>query len=246
MFDKSSNPVFRAGALTQGSEQTLEERMSVAGTVNKTALLLGFAVVAAGASWYVYLTNPQSLLLLAFGGAIGGLVLGLVTSFMPRVAPYTSVPYALCEGLFLGALSAILSNKWPGIAIQAATLTFGTMGVMLVAYRTGVIRATEKFKACVVSAIGAIALFYLAVIIMRLFSVDVSFMTGNSLLSIGISVVIVIVASLSLILDFDFIHSAVESGAPKSMEWYAAFGLLVTLVWLYVEFIRLLSKLRER
>ena len=179
-------------------------------------------------------------------GAVGGLILGLVTAFKKEWAPITSPVYALLQGLFLGGFSALFEMKFPGIVIQAVSLTFGTLFCLLLAYRSGLIKATENFKLGVFAATGAIGLFYLVSFILGFFHVSIPGMNGNGLLSIGISVFIVIIAALNLVLDFDFIEKGAEMGVPKYMEWYAAFGLLVTLIWLYVEILRLLSKLRSR
>ena len=180
-------------------------------------------------------------------GAIGGLVLALIISFKPTTAPYLAVPYALLEGLAIGGLSAMLESRYPGIAIQAVGLTFGVFAVMLVAYRTGLIRATERFRAVVLAATGGIALVYVVTIVLSFFHVQtpVFSLTDSSPLSIGISLVIVGVAALNLILDFDIIETGVARGAPRYMEWYCGFGLLVTLVWLYMEILRLLAKMRN-
>jgi uncharacterized YccA/Bax inhibitor family protein len=154
--------------------------------------------------------------------------------------------YAVLEGLFLGGTSAIFEARCPGIVIQAVGLTFGTLFCLLMAYKSGVIKATENFKMGVVAATGGIALMYFITMILGFFGVSVPFIQGSSPLSIGISVFIVIIAALNLVLDFDFIENGSAAGAPKYMEWYAAFGLMVTLIWLYIEILRLLSKLRSR
>ena len=150
------------------------------------------------------------------------------------------------EGLALGGLSSVLEMTYPGIAMQSVALTFATLAVMLVAYRSGVIKATEKFKLGVVAATGAIALYYVIGFVLSFFGVAMPFLQGNSTASIVVSGVIVVVAALNLILDFDFIETGVQGGAPKYLEWYGAFGLMVTLVWLYLEILRLLAKARSR
>jgi uncharacterized YccA/Bax inhibitor family protein len=183
---------------------------------------------------------------LAFGGAIVGLVLGLITSFKQTWAPITAPLYALAEGVFIGALSAIFEMRYPGIVIQAVGLTFGVMAAMLMAYRSGLIRPTEKFKLGIVAATGGIMLLYLANMVMGFFGHSMGFINGNSSIGILFSVVVVVIASLNLILDFDMIETGVQQRAPKYMEWYGAFALVVTLVWLYLEMLRLLSKLQSR
>jgi len=178
-------------------------------------------------------------------GAFGGLIVGMIVSFKANLAPYLAIPYAALEGLAIGGISALLEARYPGIAIQAVGLTFAVLAVMLVAYKAGLIRATERFRAIVIGATGAIALFYLVSMLLSLFHVPVPILNSASPLGIIISLVIVGVAALNLILDFDFIEQGASYGAPRYMEWYGAFGLLVTMVWLYMEILRLLSKTRR-
>ncbi|HET8942608.1 MAG TPA: Bax inhibitor-1/YccA family protein [Rudaea sp.] len=222
--------------------------MTLDGTVNKTGLLLVLVLVGAMVSWSRY-AGPQSiptLYPLMIGGAIGGLVLALVTVFKKQWAGYTAPLYAVVEGLFIGALSAIFEARFPGIVIQAVGLTFGTMAALLVAYRSGWIKATEKFKLGVVAATGGVFLLYLVSMVMGFFGHSIGFINSSSGIGIGFSVLVVIIAALNLILDFDLIENGVKGGAPKYMEWYGAFALVVTLVWLYLELLRLLSKLQSR
>lgn len=222
--------------------------MTIGGTVNKTAVLL--ACVLAGAAWTwtrFSAANPSEVMPYLIGGGIVGFVLALVTTFKMAWAPYTSPIYALAEGLLLGGVSAMIEAQYPGIAMQAVAMTFGTLACMLLAYRTGVIRATERFKMGVVAATGAIFVVYLLSFVLSLFGFhSFSFLNSNGLLGIGISVVIAGIAALNLILDFDLIETGAQRGAPKYMEWYGAFALMVTLIWLYLEILRLLSKLRSR
>lgn len=226
--------------------------MTLNGTVNKTALLLVITLVGAMYSWSQAATALASgetglLMPLALGGAIGGFIVALVTIFKKTWAPVTGPLYAGLEGLFLGAISAIFEMRYPGIVMQAVGLTFGTLAALLLAYRSGLIKATENFKLGVVAATGGIALLYLVNIGMRLFGFEgMGFMHEGSTIGILFSIGVVIVAALNLVLDFDFIENGVEQQAPKYMEWYAAFSLLVTLVWLYLEILRLLSKLQSR
>ena len=179
------------------------------------------------------------------GGMIGGLVFGLATAFKPTWAPVTAPLYALAEGLFLGGLSAMYEAQFHGIVFQALIATFGTTFSLLIAYQTGIIKATQNFKLGVFAATGGIALMYLAMMVMSMFGMRVSFMSMGGW-GIAISAVIVIVAALNLVLDFDFIEEAAKNGAPKYCEWYGAYGLMVTLVWLYVEILRLLAMLASR
>ena len=224
------------------------ERMTLQGTIHKSFLLLIVLMAAALWPWSQFLAtgNPGVVLLPVMVGAIGGLVLALIISFRPMTAPYLAVPYAALEGLVIGGISAVLEKKYPGIAIQATALTFAVLAVLLLAYSTGLIQVTQRFRAIVVGATGAIFVLYLVTMVLNLFHVATPFMYDSSALSIGLSLIIVGVAALNLVLDFDLIQSGVAQGAPRFMEWYGAFGLLVTLVWLYMEILRLLSKVRQR
>ena len=224
-----------------------EARMTVQGTINKSFLMLVVLLASALWPWSQYLSTGEasavstSVLI----GTLGGFVLALVISFKATLAPYLSLPYAALEGLAIGGISALLERRYPGIAIQAVGLTFGVLAVLLVAYRAGLIRATQRFRAIVVGATGAIALLYLVSIVLSLFHITVPVLNDSSPLGIILSLVIVAVAALNLVLDFDLIESGAAQGAPRYMEWYASFGLLVTLVWLYLEILRLLSKARR-
>lgn len=253
---RSGNPALKDNTFLDLGSGTLVTgdagAMSLNGTVNKTALLLVITLVGAMFSWSQAATALASgdtgmLMPYALGGAIGGFIVALVTIFKKPWSPITAPLYAGLEGLFLGAVSAIFEMRFPGIVMQAVGLTFGTLGALLMAYRSGLIKATENFKLGVVAATGGIALLYLVNIGMRLFGFEgMGFIHEGSTIGILFSVGVVIVAALNLVLDFDFIENGVEQQAPKYMEWYAAFGLLVTLVWLYLEILRLLSKLQSR
>lgn len=244
---RTSNPALNERAF-QGVRAAIGEAMTLQGTVNKTGLLLICVVATAAWTWSFFLHShsPQSVLPLAALGAIGGLIVALVTVFKKTWAPVTAPIYGLLEGLVLGSVSAILEMRFPGIAIQAVSLTFGTLVVLLLAYRSGLIRVTEKFRLGVVAATGGIALFYVVQLVLGFFGVRFTAINGGGAIGIGFSVFVVIIAALNLVLDFDFIESGVRAGAPKYMEWYGAFGLMVTLIWLYFEILRLLSKLRSR
>lgn len=224
------------------------ETMTLNGTVNKTAMLLFLIVLAASWVWHLFSAsgNPAAISLWIWTGAIGGFIVALVTIFKKEWAGVTAPIYAILEGLFLGGISAIFESAYPGIVLQAVALTFGTLFALLLAYKSGLIKATENFKLGVVAATGGIALVYLATFILGLFKIQIPFIHGSGLFGIIFSLVVVVVASLNLVLDFDFIESGASSGAPKYMEWYGAFGLMVTLIWLYIEILRLLSKLRSR
>jgi len=222
--------------------------MTVQGTVNKAFLMLIVLMGAALWPWSQYLAtgNPAVVGVPVLIGAIGGLVLALIISFRQHTAPYLALPYAALEGLVIGGISAVLERRYPGIAIQATALTFGVLAALLLAYKARLIQATARFRAIVVGATGAIFLLYLVSMVLNLFHVATPFMYDSSALSIGLSLIIVGIAALNLVLDFDLIESGVALGAPRYMEWYGAFGLLVTLVWLYIEILRLLSKVLQR
>jgi uncharacterized YccA/Bax inhibitor family protein len=219
--------------------------MTVQGTAIKCGFLLAICVAGAGFAWEQTVARPDLVGRFAMGGALGGFVLALITIFKPNVAPFTSPFYAALEGLFLGAVSALFDAMYPGIVPQAVTLTFGTLAAMLVAYMSGVIRATENFKLGVVAATGGIALAYFLSMVLGMFGVVVPYIHQGGPIGIGISVFVVIIAALNLVLDFDFIEQGAAHGAPKYLEWYGAFSLMVTLVWLYIEFLRLLAKLQS-
>ena len=247
-YTRSGNPGLNDRTFSALPRPALaDERMTLQGTINKSFLLL---VVLMGCAFYPWsqvaagntaVVGPSMLI-----GVIGGLILALIISFKATLAPYLSLPYAAFEGLAIGGISAVFERKYPGIAIQAVALTFGVLASMLLAYKTGLIRATQRFRAMVVGATGAVMLFYLVTMVLGLFHVNTPFMYNSSALSIGLSLVIIAIAALNLVLDFDLIESGVAQGVPRYMEWYGAFGLLVTLVWLYLEILRLLAKTRSR
>lgn len=219
--------------------------MTIAGTVNKTAMSLVVLLVAA---MYVWGKGAQGQLPMfwVWGGVIGGFVVAMVTAFKPVWAPYTTPLYAALEGLALGGISYVFEQMYPGIVAQAVFLTFGTLGALLFAYRSGIIRATENFKLGVFAATGGIGLVYLLSFVLGFFGISVPLIHSSGTFGILFSVFVVVIAALNLVLDFDFIEQGAERGAPKYMEWYGAFGLLVTLVWLYLEILRLLAKLQSR
>lgn len=221
--------------------------MTVQGAVNKSAILLILCAGMAAITWNLA-TRGQvgSVQGLAVGGAIGGFILAMVTVFKKTWSPVTAPLYAVAEGLFIGAISWVFERQMPGIVPQAVMFTFGTLAALLAAYTTGIIRATNGFRRGVIAATMGIALVYLVSIVLGFFNIQIPGIFGNGLIGIGFSVVVVIIAAMNLVLDFDLIESGAQMGAPKYMEWYAGFGLLVTLVWLYLEILRLLSKLNRR
>lgn len=227
------------------------EAMTVRGTMNKFALMFIMLVAGASFTWKIfYEAGPEAVGSWMIGSAIAGFVLALIIIFKQTCAPYLALAYALCEGLFLGAISAFynaaFAETYPAIIMHAVMLTFGCAGTMFVLYRTGLIKATGTFRKVVLIATASIGLFYLVSIIMNLFGMQMPYLHDNGPIGIGISVVIVAVAALNLILDFDMIDQGAAAGAPKYFEWYGAFGLMVTMVWLYLEILRLLSKLSSR
>ncbi len=247
---RSGNPALGQNTfLDIGSGRVVgDQAMTLNGTVNKTGLLLLLIVISASYTWSLFNGGAGAGAVMPYllTGAIGGLIVALVTVFKKQWAPVTAPVYALLEGLFLGGISAMMELRFPGIVQQAVILTFGTLGALLMAYRSGLIRATENFKLGVVAATGGIFLLYLVNIVMGFFGHSIGFIHNSGWMGIAFSAFVVVVAALNLVLDFDFIEQGVEAGAPKYMEWYGAFGLIVTLVWLYLEILRLLSKLQSR
>lgn len=220
--------------------------MTINGTINKTLILLVLVTVPALWIWDMFAKSGiQAVNPWMYGGLIGGLVFAMITIFKKTWAPYTAPVYAILEGLVIGGISAYAEAQLKGIVFQAVALTFGTLFSLLVAYRSGVIKVTEKFRLGVVAATGAIFLVYLVSIVLGFFGVSVPLIYSGGTFGILFSLFVVVIAALNLVLDFDFIEQGASQGAPKYMEWYGAFGLMVTLIWLYIEFLRLLTKLRQ-
>lgn len=246
---KSGNPTLSEKAFQNTGYIDYANSMTVRGTLNKFGFMFLMLMGTAYYSWKEFATggNVQPLI---WGGAIGGLVVAFVIMFKKEWSPYLAPLYALLEGLFIGAISAYYNEafaaKMPNIIMNAVGLTFGTAIAMYVLYSFKIIRATEKFKAIIVTATAGIAIFYLIAMVLRMFNVQMAFLHEGSLMGIGFSLVVVAVAALNLILDFDMMEKGAAAGAPKYMEWYGAFGLMVTIVWLYLEILRLLSKLSSR
>lgn len=248
MFGRSGNPAL-SDTTFRNEGRAVGESMTLQGTVNKTGILLGILVLTAVYTWNLFFQtgNPAAVMPIAIGGAIGGFVLALITIFKKAWSPYTAPIYAALEGLFLGGISAIFEYQYPGIVIQATGLTLGTLASLLVLYKLGIIKPTENFRLMIVSATMGIAVLYLISMIMNMFgSSGIGFIHSNGLFGIGFSLFVVAIAALNLVLDFDFIEQGSELGAPKYMEWFGAFSLMVTLIWLYLEMLRLLAKLRSR
>lgn len=239
---RSGNPALSASTF-DGIPRSLSDTMTISGTVNKTGLALLILIAAASYTWSM---EPEAAYPWIAVGLIGGAILALVTVFKQTWAPVTTPVYAALEGLALGGISLLFEVRYPGIVSQAVFLTFGTLGALLLAYRSGLIRATENFKLGVVAATGGIGLLYLASFVMGFFGTSIPLIHSSGTWGILFSGFVVVIAALNLVLDFDFIEQGAERGVPRYMEWYGAFGLLVTLVWLYLEILRLLAKLQDR
>jgi len=237
---RSGNPVLSKKTFTNTISSS--DQMTIEGTVNKTAISL---LLLVGTGYFTFDVISPVLLI---GAGIGGFILALVTIFKKEWAPITVPLYAILEGALLGGISYMYNASYNGIVTNAILLTVGILVSLLIAYRSGYIKATENFKLGIFAATGGIAIVYFVNFIMGFFGSGLGVMSINnaSPLSIGFSIVVVIIASLNLVLDFDFIEEGAEKGAPKYMEWYGAFGLLVTLIWLYLEILRLLAKLNSR
>ena len=245
-FMRTSNPALNEKAFK--GQVAIGEAMTLQGTVNKTGLLLLCVVATAAWTWGLAHSNtPEAVYPWMIGGVLGGFIVALVTIFKKNWAPVTAPMYALLEGFALGGISAIFEKTYHGIAIQAVGLTLGVLFVMLLAYKTGLIRATQGFKIGVIAATGGIAVFYLVEMALSFFfHFQFSAINGGGFWGIAFSLFVVIIAALNLVLDFDMIETGVQGGAPKYMEWYGAFGLMVTLIWLYLEMLRLLSKANRK
>src|SRR5579862_6084868 len=244
---RTSNPALNDQAF-RGAGIAVGESMTLQGTVNKTGVLLLCVIATAAWTWNIFMHShsQESALSLALVGGIGGFIFALVTIFKKTWAPVTAPIYALLEGLALGGISAMFEVRYHGIAIQAVSLTFGTMFALLLAYRSGLIPVTQNFKLGIIAATGGIMVFYLLQFVLGFFGVHFTSINGSGPIGIGFSLIVVGIAALNLVLDFDFIENGARLGAPKYMEWYGAFGLMVTLVWLYLEILRLLTKFRGR
>ncbi|TAH10356.1 MAG: Bax inhibitor-1/YccA family protein [Sphingobacteriia bacterium] len=240
MFDKSLE-----------MDASLQGTMTVRGAINKFGFMMLMLIAGAAYNWHLFEELKQDTMnVLMMVGIFGGLITAIAISFKPNWAPFLAPLYALLEGLFIGGISVIMNaafaKSYPGLVMQAVGLTFGVAISMFILYNFRIINATERFKSVIFTATLGIGIFYLLTMVLRLFGVNVSFMYDSSMLSIGISLFVVAIAALNLILDFDMIEQGAERGAPKFMEWYGAFGLMVTIVWLYIEMLKLLSKLGGR
>ncbi|MCP4155332.1 MAG: Bax inhibitor-1/YccA family protein [bacterium] len=248
---RTANPALNKKAFQRLEYGENSGQMTLQGTVNKTLIMLLCIMFTATYTWKLFFNQgPEAGAAAMYPwlmiGGIGGFIVALVTIFKKTWAPYTAPMYALLEGLFLGGLSAIMQARFPGIVIQAVALTFGILFMLLFLYKSRIIKPTENFKLGVAAATGGIFLVYMLSFILSFFGTSVPFIHESGTIGILFSLFVVVVASLNLVLDFDFIENGAEQGAPKYMEWYGAFGLMVTLIWLYIEILRLLSKLYGR
>jgi len=245
-LNKSSNPFLGDKAFSKASALSQDGVMTLNGVINKTAILLLTAIVTASITFKMGYAGNSSAMPLTYGGGIVALIFAFVGIFKPETSRWSAPVYALAEGLFLGGISAMFSLAYGGIVLQAVMLTFGVFLIMLFAYRTGIIKPTKKFIMGVTAATGAIFLIYMVNFVMSMFGVNLPILHESSPMGIGISLVIVVIAALNLILDFKFIEDRIAMGAPKHMEWFSAMGLMITLVWLYIELLRLLAMFAGR
>jgi uncharacterized YccA/Bax inhibitor family protein len=241
---RSGNPLLRT--TTYNDVSASARPMTLSGVIGRSVFLLLLVAATAAVTWNQGAGNPGLIYPMTFAGAIGGLIFGLVTSFKKEWASVTAPFYAILEGLFIGGVSLIMERQYHGLVLQAVYLTFGVAFALLGAYQSRIIRPSETFKSVIFAATAAIALVYVfSFVIGLLFHTPIAFLHDSGPLGIGFSLVVTAVAALNLVLDFDMIESGIAGRAPKWMEWYSAFALTVTLVWLYVEILRLLSKFRR-
>lgn len=239
---RSSNPTLSPARFETATGDGV---MTITGTAWRALALLALVVGSSAYTWWQLAADPAAATTYVWGGMIGGLVIALLTIFVPKLAPWTAPIYAVVQGLFLGSLSMLFDMAYAGLPRQAVVLTLGVFAAMLLLYVTRVIRVTQRMRAVITSAVVGIMLLYVVSLVLRLFGTTMPFLHEGGPIGIGLSLFIVGVASFALLLDFDNIEQAAAAGAPKYMEWFGAFGLIVGLVWLYLEMLRLLSKLRD-
>jgi len=246
---KSGNPTLSENTFQKSIVLNESEVMTERGTLNKFFLLSLLVMASASFTWNAA-SQGKDVGSWIWIGLFGGLIVGFITVFKPMWASFTAPVYALMEGLLVGGISVYYNNAFekiaPGIIMQAVTLTFGTVLSMFLLYRSGIIKATERFKSIVITATGGIMIFYLLAMGLRFFNIDIAFLHEGSAIGIIFSLVVVAIAALNLIVDFDAIEKGVSMSVPKYMEWYGAFALIVTIVWLYLEILRLLGKINSR
>ncbi len=251
---KSGNPALNKNTFQGYLMTSGVETMTLQGTVGKIIIMMLLVLAGAIYTWRLFFQAAQGdpetiigrILVYPMIGGIGGFIVALITIFRKKLAPYTAPVYSILEGLLLGGISAIAEIRFPGIVIQAVSLTFGVLFALLIAYKSKLIKPTQNFRLGVAAATGGIFLIYMVTFILNLFGFNMYYLHNGSWMSIGFSLFVVVIAALNLVLDFDFIESGAEMGAPKFMEWYAAFGLMVTFIWLYIEILRLLVMIAVR
>jgi uncharacterized YccA/Bax inhibitor family protein len=251
---RTANPALNKKTFQGFSVSAESETMTLQGTVSKIIIMMLLVLAGAIYTWRIFFQalegDPEAIIgniwMFPMIGGIGGFIIALITIFRKNLAPYTAPVYSVLEGLLLGGISAIAEIRFPGIVIQAVSLTFGVLFALLFAYKTKLIKPTQNFRLGVAAATGGIFLVYLITFVLNLFGFNMYYLHNGSWLSIGFSLFVVIIAALNLVLDFDFIETGAEMGAPKFMEWYAAFGLMVTFIWLYIEILRLLIMIAAR
>ena len=250
---QSGNPTLSEKIFSKSLDRSNTDVMTVRGSVQKFGFLLLMVIAGAAYTWKLYFEGKfPTMMTFLIVGLIGGLVSVIAISFKPTLAKYLAPAYGILEGFVLGGISAIVNDQFktknPNLVLQAVLLTFGVAFAVFLLYNFRIIRPTQKFKAIILSSMVGIGLFYLVYMVLGMFGVHIGFMSWNdsSPLGIGISLFVVAIAALSLILNFEQIEVGEQMGAPKYMEWYSAFGLLVTLVWLYLEILKLLSRLNSR
>ena len=243
---RTSNPTLGENAFTREPAAIDGKVMTLKGAINKTIILFAILLITGVISWKMTMSGQIASVAILIGATIGGLIMALITSFVKKASPITAPIYAAFEGFLLGAISSMFELEYSGIVFQAIALTLLTFGLMLFMYKTGILKASGKFMKGVFVATAAIGIFYLVSFIASFFTSAISdYLFANPLIGAIISIVIVVVAALNLILDFNAIESAANTNSPKYMEWYSGFALMVTLVWLYIEILRLLSYLRR-
>lgn len=249
---RTANPALNDKSFQTRSSRSigLDDRMTLTGTVNKSFLLICMVFTTAIWSWYQAIpASPEAgpqIPIWYWGALIGALIVAFIVIFKKHTAPYLAPVYALLEGVVLGLMSSLFEQMYPGIVFQAILGTAAVFAGLLFVYKSGMIKVTDNFRLGVAAATGGVFLIYMLTFVLSFFGINMPYIHEGGLIGIGFSLLVIGIASMNLVLDFDFIEGACERGAPKYMEWYASFGLLVTLIWLYIEILRLLAKLQRR
>lgn len=246
---KSGNPALNKGTFIEcDREYDSSKVMTISGTVNKTIILLFLTIISSYITWQTFISNNDfhGVKNITLIGAIVGAFFGFFIAFNKDLSGRLAPIYAIAEGLSLGGLSVIMEKAFPGIVLESLFLTFSIFMVLLIIYKVGIIKVTENCKLVIASATGGVVVYYLTALIMNFFNVNMPLIHESTPAGIFFSILVIILAAFNLVVDFDFIEQGVEQKVPKYMEWYGAFGLLVTIIWLYIEILRLLAKLRRR